>query len=138
MAMESQGCRFFWSTSTAQSTAQKIGEVVDFSGPGGGAAVIDITHLESTAKEKMIGLRDEGQFSMTLNYNATDTGQIALIADRASRTKRKGLLKMNDTATSCAVFKGYCLQFNIMGAQDNKITANAAIEITGGVTYTTA
>ena len=138
MAIEAQGCRFFWSTSTAQSTAQKIGEVTDFNGPGGAAAVIDISHLESTAKEKLIGLRDEGQFGMTLNYNPTDAGQIALKADRASRTKRKGLIKFNDTATNMAVFKGYCQQFQIQGAVDGKVVANTVIEITGGVTYSTA
>jgi len=138
MAIETQGCKFFWSTSTAQSTAQEVGEVVDFGGPGGAAGVIDVTHLQSTAKEKMIGLRDEGQFTMTLNYNPTNTGQIALVSDRASRTKRKALLKFSDTATSCAVFDGYCLQFSVNGAADDKIVANAAIEITGAVTYTTA
>jgi len=138
MAMETQGCKFFWSASTAQSTAQKVGEVTDFSGPGGAAAVIDITHLESTAKEKLIGLRDEGQLSLTLNYNATDTGQIALIADRASRSKRKALLKFTDDATHCAVFDAYCQQFSVAGAKDDKITANTVLEITGAVNFTTA
>ena len=138
MGMESQGCKFFWSASTSQSSAVQIAEVTDFNGPGGAAAVIDISHLESTAKEKMIGLRDEGQLSMTLNYNATDTGQVALKADRASRTMRKALLKFNDTATNAAVFDAYCMQFQVQGAVDNKITANAVLEITGAVTWTTA
>ena len=124
MAMESQGCKFFWSTSTAQSTAQEIGEVTNFNGPGGAAAVIDITHLQSTAKEKLIGLRDEGQLSMSVNYNATDAGQVALIADRSARTKRKALIKFTDTATSAAVFDAYCLQFQVQGVVDDKIAGN--------------
>lgn len=137
MAIEVQGTRFFWSTSTAQSSAQQIGEVVDFNGPGGTSPVINITVTTSTAAEKMIGIRDEGQLGITLNYNPTDAGHLALIADRASRTKRKALIKFPDTATSIVVFKGFCTQYGIAGAQNDKVIANAVIEITGGVTNTT-
>jgi len=140
MAIEAQGTKLFWSTSTAASTSASalIGQVTDFTGPGGQAGVIDITHLESTAKEKMIGLRDEGQLSMSLNFQATNVGQVALRTDRAARTKKKVTMKFSDTSTSIAVFKGYCLSFSISGAVDNKVTANAVIEITGAVTYSTA
>jgi len=138
MAIEAQGTRFFWSTSTAVSSAQEIGEVKDFSGPGGGAAVIDVTHLQSTAKEKLIGLRDEGQLTMSVNFNATDVGQIALKSDRATRTKRKALIKFNDAATNCAVFDAYCLLYQVTGAVDDSIAASITLEIDGAVTHTTA
>lgn len=138
MAMESQGCKVFWSASTSQSTAQQVNGVTDFSGPGGAAAVIDITHLGSTAKEKLIGLRDEGQLTLTLNYDPTDAGQAALVTDRAARNLRKALIKFTDAATHCAVFDAYCQQFQVQGAVDNKIVANAVLEITNAVTYTTA
>jgi len=139
MAYEAQGCAIYTSTNgIVRTTDTKIGEVTDFTGPGGAAAVIDITHLGSTAKEKMVGLRDEGQLSMTMNFVATDVGQIAFISDRASRTKRTYVLKFNDAATHGCDFQGYAMQFSIAGAVDNKITANAVIEISGAVTYTTA
>lgn len=138
MALEAQGTKVFWSASTSQSSAQQISEVTDFNGPGGAAAVIDITHLQSTAVGKLIGLRDEGQLSMTLNYNPTDAGQIALQTDRATRTLRKALIKFTDTATHCAVFDAYSQTFSIQGSVNNKIVANSVLEITGGVTYTTA
>ena len=137
MAYQSQGTKFFWSATTAQSSNVQIGSVTDFTGPGGQAAVIDITHLTSTAKEKMMGLRDEGQLTLTLNYDATNTGQAALLADRASRSKKKALIKFSDTATHIAVFDGYCLAFSITGAMDNKVSANAVIEIDGAVTFST-
>ena len=138
MAIEAQGTRLFWSATTGASTAVPIGEVTDYTGPGGQAGVIDITHVLSTAKEKLIGLRDEGQLSMTLNFSGTDAGQTALRADRASRAKKHCTMKFTDTATSVALFMGYCLAYSITGAVDNKVTAQAVIEITGTVTYTTA
>ena len=144
MAFEAQGTQFFWSSDTAASTADArlVGEVTDFSGPGGQASIIDVTHLNSTAKEKLVGLRDEGQVSMTLNLSFSDAGQVALRADRATRSRRKCVIKFNDNTTDAAktkaIFDGYCMGFSITGAVDNKVSANAVIEITGAVTYSSA
>jgi hypothetical protein len=142
MALQSQGCAIYISTNaTTGTTVTKLGELVSFNGPSGQAAVIDVTHLLSTAKERLIGLRDEGELSMTLNYSPSDTGQSAFITDRANRTKRKFIVKMSDTAaaeTSHVIeMKGYCMGWSIAGAVDDKISANAVIAITGPASYTT-
>jgi hypothetical protein len=116
--------------------------VTDFSGPGGQAAVIDVTNLGSTAKEKLVGLRDEGQLSLTLNMSFSDTAQTAIRADRAARTKRKCVIKFNDSTDdkikTKALMDAYCLGFSISGAVDRQVSANAVIEITGPVVYTNA
>jgi len=122
---------------------EEIGEVNDFSGPGGGAAVIDITHLQSTAKQKLIGLRDEGQLTMSVNYNATDAGQVGLKNDRAAR--RKGLFDIlftdalitSTSYPSRSWFEAYCLLHQITGAVDDKISASLTLEITGPVVDST-
>ena len=139
MAYSAQGTLYFWCTSTvaSTSTAGLIGEVVDFSGPGGQANVIDVTHLASTAKEKLMGIRDEGQVTLTVNHAPADDGQLLLIADRAARTKKKCVIKFSDTATNQAIFEGYCLGYSIAGGVDDKVTANVVIECAGAVTYTT-
>jgi len=56
MAIESQGAIFYWSTTTAASTSTShaVAEVVGFNGPTGSANVIDVSHLGSTAREKLI------------------------------------------------------------------------------------
>jgi hypothetical protein len=121
-----------------------IGEITDFTGPGGAAAIIDITSIQSTAKEKMVGLRDEGQLSLTMNFNATDDGQTKLLSDRAARTERMYTIVFTDKASAAAAypswcyFKGYAMQYSVSGAVDNKVTANAVIEINGPVIYSTA
>jgi hypothetical protein len=144
MALESQGCRFFWSTATAGatvgavSTATKVGEITDFNGPSGGAAVIDVTHLESTAVQKLIGLPDEGQFTFSVNFNPTDAGQVALRTDRAARQRRAGVLKFNNAATNAIKFDGYCQTYTPGGSVNGKLQANITLEITGAVSYTTA
>lgn len=118
-----------------------IGEVLDFSGPGGASPVIDMTHLQSTAKEKLIGIPDEGQLSLSLNENVTDAGQSGLLADRNARYRNLYDLIFTDTTRSAsampsrASFFGFCVQYAGQGAVDGKCAANAVIEITGKVKW---
>ncbi len=140
MAFSGQGTKFFWCLSTLPSTmdtGQLIGEVINFSGPGADANVIDVTHMESTAKESLMGLRDPGEVSITFNYNATDAGQLALIADNAARTKKKSIIKFADSASSLAIFDAYCLGFTISGGVDDKVTGTARLKLADACTFTT-
>lgn len=123
-------------------TFQNIGSVVGFNGPSGSAAVIDITTLDSTAKEKMIGIRDEGQVSMDLLFDTNSSSlQTALIQDRADRTLRKFDIKFTDQSTvadaqpSYAYFSGYVQGFTINGSVDNAVKASATLELTSSVYY---
>lgn len=138
MAIEAQGTGVFWSTSTSQSTAQAVGGVMGFSGPSGSAAVIDITTLQSTAKEKQMGLPDEGQISFDVVYLSTDVGQTALRNDRKSRTKRVVTLQLNDATTQTVYADAYCTGFSITGAVDDIVKASVTLELTGPLTFTTA
>jgi len=110
----------------------ELGEVVDWSGPGGSATVIDKTHLKSTAIEKMIGLPDEGQFTFSLNCEFDDVGQIAFRAARASRARKHFKVEYADGTTQS--FYGYALAFSTSGAVNDKVKASATIEIDGAVT----
>ena len=140
MAYETQGTRFFWSASTTLSTAVEINEVQNWSGLGGTAPVIDVTHLGSTAREKMMGLRDPGELSLGLIYNATDAGQVALEADAASRTQRKMAIKWSTSGGANGLgceFLAYCGGLDISGAEDDKVVASAQIIVANAVTHTT-
>ena len=108
-----------------------------FNGPSGSAAVIDITNLQSTAKEKLMGLPDEGQVSFDITYQATAASHIALRADRASRTKRKLAIGFTDTASSIDQVDAYCTGFAITGGVDDVLKASVTLELTGPITSTT-
>jgi hypothetical protein len=113
-------------------TYTALGEVIDFDGPGGSASVIDTTHLASSAREKMIGLRDEGQFTFSLNAAFDDTGQQAFRASREDRTLKSYKVTYPDGTVQS--FDGYALEFSTSGGVDDKLNASATIEITGEVT----
>jgi hypothetical protein len=109
-----------------------IGQVIDFDGPGGSASVIDTTHLTSTAKEKLIGLADEGQFTFSLNAAFDNTGQSAFRTSRTARTRKHYKVTYSDATVQS--FYGYAMAFSTSGGVDDKVNASATIEIDGAVT----
>ena len=111
-----------------------IGEVVDFTGPGGSATVIDVTSLESSAVDKLIGLPDEGQISMSLNLLPSNEGQRECWEARAAQELREFNLTLTDAASTVLVFSGYVLEFSVSGAVNDKISATITVEISGLVT----
>jgi hypothetical protein len=105
--------------------------VTDWDGPGASASVIDTTHLKSAAREKLIGLMDEGQISLTLNWDSDDIGQDACRAARSSRAKKD--FRISYTNGAVQTFEGYVLAFPSSGGVDGKVEGNITIEITGPV-----
>lgn len=66
-------------------TFSKVGNVKDFTPDGGTANVIDVTNMDSLAKEKRQGLQDNGNYALTYDADDTDVGQLRLIAARAAQ-----------------------------------------------------
>ncbi len=135
MALESQGTNFYVWNSTLSPDAWDPICVTDFNGPGGSASVIDTSTLCSTRKEKIMGLPDEGQFTITGNYDTTDTGIAKLQALRSARTLGSFRLSLSDSPITHITFSGYVLSFSISGAVDQKVPFNCTIEISGEVDW---
>ena len=108
-----------------------IGELTDFDGPSGQAAVIDATHFQSTGKEKVIGLPDEGQFTVSGNYVQANAAQAGLITDRNARTLRNFKITFTDSPATVWTFAAYVLNFSVSGAVDDKIPFSVTLEISG-------
>jgi hypothetical protein len=114
-------------------TYTEIGEVTDFSGPDGSASEIDVTHLRSTAKEFLMGLPDEGNISLSINWDQSDLGQAAIAAARTARTEETFKITYSDGST--ATFDGYVLGLTSSGSIDGKVDGSITIRITGAVTW---
>ena len=118
------------------NTLTAIGEVTGFNGPSGSAAVIDVTNLGSTAKEKLIGLRDEGQLSLDVLFNTDATAlHTAIRIDRAARTKRVYDIRYTDSTSkpSADFFNAYVTGFSLTGGVDDSIKGSITLEITSAV-----
>lgn len=134
-AIESQGVVISYSIGASPSSFVALNNVTGFKGPGGSAAVIDITNLASVAKEKMMGLPDEGQFTLDINFDPDDTGHIALRNARGARTPIEIRVTFTDSTPSTATFAGYVLGFEFTGQVDQQVKAALTIEINGPVSW---
>lgn len=122
---------------TTASTYIQVKGFKDFSGLGGGsAAVIDTTDFDSAAKEKSMGLPDEGQVSINVIFLPKDAGQLAVRAARGTRAATKFRLTLSDGTKYD--FTAFVLTFERTGSQDDVVQASANLEVTGAVTETAA
>ncbi len=111
-----------------------LGEMVTFDGPGGSASMYETTHLLSTAKEKKVGLMDEGQLTLSMNWCLeTDLGQQEASDARKARSEKNFKLTFSDDST--ASFAGYVMGMSASGGVDDKVNGSITIEITGAVTH---
>lgn len=132
-AIETQGFKFEIGNGNSPLTYTEVKEITSFSGFDGSAAEIDVTHLQSTAKEWLMGLQDFGNMSLDCNHLPDDVGQVAMRAAKASRDIQDFKITFSDTST--ATFRGYVLSNAISGGVDAKVDGNFNIRISGAVTF---
>jgi len=134
IAIEAQGILIARGTGSP-ITYTTIPEVKSFTGPGGSASVIDVTNLSSLAKEKRMGLADEGQLQLTINYVPDNTVHKALRTDRAARSKVPFRITFTDAAPATTwTFEAFVTGFSVSGAVDGVVEAQVTLEITGAIT----
>ena len=85
-ALDSQGVIISYLSVDSPTTYTAIPEVVNIQGPGGQANEIDVTDLNSTAKEFRMGLQDEGSITMDILYIPANASHAALRTARAGQT----------------------------------------------------
>lgn len=116
-----------------------VGELQNFNGPGGQSSDIDVTTLQSTAKEFRRGLQDEGEISFDLNLDPSDAGQIFCRTARAEVGGAAGLrsfeLILPDTAETTLTFDAFVKGFSISGGVDDVVKASMMLRITGPVVW---
>ncbi len=106
-----------------------IANIHDYTGFDGAASEIDVTNLQSLAKEYNPGLEDFGQFSMNLDIDNTDPGQIAMRAAKTSQAKTYFQLIMRNGKSR--VFYGFVKKMSEAGAVDGVVKGACDMRISG-------
>lgn len=96
--------------SATPQTMTAISEVLSAGGLDGEASEIDTTHLRSTAKEFMLGLKDPGNFRMSVNV-ITDTGQAKLRSLRDTAAVGYFLITYSDSLYTA--FQAFVKSFSL-------------------------
>ncbi|MBN3852811.1 hypothetical protein G3N59_05400 [Paraburkholderia sp. Ac-20340] len=134
-AISAQGSKFFVNTADEGASAPiwtPVANVISFTGFDGTATEIDVTNLDSVAKEKRLGLIDFGSMSLDVHRNVDDPGQAALLAAQKSSAVVDCKLQYPDGTADG--FEAYCKSFNAAGGVDAVLTATIGLTITGAVT----
>lgn len=136
-AIESQGTKLAYSTGGSPSSFTDIGNITAINGLGGGAPPVnDVSNLDSTFREKMMGLPDEGQLSVSFNPDPDNAVHQALRTARKNRTRLEFRGTLTDTApATVAQFFGYVMTFALDVAMGQPVRGSMTIEIDGEVSW---
>lgn len=109
-----------------------IVNVSDITGFDGKAAEIDITDLDSTAKERRLGLQDWGTLTLTTFINFKEASHAALLAAKKAGTALTFRVTLSDAST--IVFSAFVATFPISAKVDAVYSGAIALTITGDIT----
>lgn len=133
--IDSRGFTTYTSGGTATPVAwTEIEEVKSVQFSPGGRNEIDVTNLKSTAKEKLLGLKDNGTMNGDINVDLTDAGQNACRASEGSDDVKDFRMTLPGGA-GVATFQGQVKRMNWGGAVDAAFTGSYEIGITGDITW---
>ena len=111
----------------------QVKEIKGLNPSGAQATKIDVTDLDSTAKEYRTGLQDNGTFSANINILESDPGQAACLAAFAAATVNNYKIV---TTSKTRTFSATCTKFPTVPdtAVDSVQTGQAEWQISGAVT----
>lgn len=110
----------------------QIKQVQTFSWEDGEGPDIDITDLDSTSKEYLVGLQDPGNFSVGLTVNSDDPGQVACVAAKTSGDIKDFKIELPNS--KLRNFSGIVKSMPETGGVDSAFTGSMSIRISGEVT----
>lgn len=109
-----------------------VGGLNTYSGFDGQASEIDVTDMDSKAKEFVLGLQDFGNLQLDLKaILPTDSGQLAIRAAKASGTKKVYRIVGSDGMTEA--FFAYAKKFSESSGVDQVKKGQIGLRITGAV-----
>lgn len=114
-------------------------EVTDIQLSGVNISTIDTTHLQSTAKEFIPGLKDNGTLNITCNY--INGGVQHLLWDDANKQLTSPYkIIMNGVGTTTPItisFSGFVTKYELSSKVDDKVTLQLSLKVTGDIIIAT-
>jgi hypothetical protein len=133
-AMSSQGVILRRGDGASPEVFAAVLELQSINGPSGSATVIDVSSLDDNYVQKLIGLLDEGQFTLEGNYLGDNTVHNGLRTDRKNKTLRNFELVLDAASPESGYsFSAYVLAAPISSAVNQQQTVSYTLEISGEV-----
>jgi len=121
-------------TPVTYTTLGNVRSITDLE--SGSASEIDVTHLQSTAKEWRLGLVDNGSVSLDLDRVNSDAGQAAAQARRIDGVATNFKIVLPSGTTPTASFSGLVRKFSVASiAVDGVVKGAVEIRVNGAITW---
>mgnify|MGYP001157582771 CR=1 FL=1 len=118
------------------TSSTKVGEVSSVGTLELSANIIEYNSYGNTHKQKLVGQKDSGTLSLTVNWVCGDSSQSALKAKYDSGTAQTFAIKwISGTENAIAEFTGFVSQFSIDTPVEDVVSANIEIAIDGDVVF---
>ena len=124
-------------TATATPSAWvKLGEVKSIKPTSASSSDIDVTDLDSTAKEFRTGLMDNGSVTLDINVLETNTGQAAFLAAFTGSTSKNYKITSPAPSNAIRTFAASVKQFPTIPdvGVDGVLTGSVGLKISGAIT----
>jgi len=132
-----QTTKFQVSDGSDPETFNDVPQIKSISGLGSGQSQeIDVTDFDSTGKEFVQGLKDEGSVSIDMVYDPNDTQQTRLETIRSNQETTNFKIVLSDTNNTNFEFAGFITSFEKTLEEDDVMRASVSIRITGAITIT--
>jgi hypothetical protein len=115
------------------TTPTNIANVISFDIPGTPAAEIEVTNLQSVAKEFLSGLQDFGTVTMNVHPDYGDAGQNQMRTLRASGAAAEYVITLPDTGGTTLTFDATVRNAGVSGGVDQAFAGSFELRITGNL-----
>jgi len=133
-ALVSQGMTIAIGDGASPEVFTTITDVTDIAGPDGSASEIDTTDLSSTAREYRLGLTDNGNVTLTVNFKPQDTQHALLRTKSISGAETNFRITFTDSPATTWTFAAFVKGVPISNSVDGVTTASITLRVTGAVT----
>lgn len=114
----------------------KVAEVASVGTLELSANIIEFNSYGSDYKRKLVGQKDSGTLSLTLNWVAGDTSHTALKTSYDNGSAGTYAVRwVSGSENATAEFTGYIASYSIDTPAEDIVTASVEIAIDGGVTF---
>lgn len=110
-----------------------IGEVISFS-LSGDRTTIDTSHLSSTWREFIGGLRDGGTLDIGVAWLPANAAQSSLVTAFGTTTGLPFKITLTDSPATEVTFTGIVTGFNFGAEVDGRLQGGFAVKVTGAIT----
>jgi len=112
-----------------------VGDVVNIGGPSITKDEIEVTALDSTAKEFIGALDDPGELTMDLNWNPQDAEHVNLRSDAEASIVRNYRIVWGDVSATQVTMSAEVMEFTINTEPNDAVKASVRLKISGSLTW---